>query len=255
MLTVDRAQELLSALGYDPGPHDGVLGPKTSSAIRHFQADHGLPQTGTLDVLTTEQLIAVAVDKGVDKKMPWWGWAMIAVGASLAIWGAYKLATHKRSEREEELLRKLSDLRPTDAFLLPPVHRSSEARWPEPVSSRGVVSSSAPTLDLAPSAPVATPAPASVRHYQPPPATVRSPEPSFVPSARLEPVASGPSAPSTLVDDLPPPPRRATLAEMLDIQAEAERRARALSSPKSSRYDDVLENERRRVIDEHFGRR
>ena len=46
-----------------------------------------------------------------------------------------------------------------------------------------------------------------------------------------------------------------TLAEMLDIQAEAERRARALSSPKSSRYDDVLENERRRVIDEHFGRR
>ena len=44
-----RAQELLVRLGYDPGPADGVAGRATQSALRAFQADMGLEQTGEID--------------------------------------------------------------------------------------------------------------------------------------------------------------------------------------------------------------
>ena len=44
-----RAQELLVRLGYDPGPVDGVAGRATQSALRAFQADMGLEQTGEID--------------------------------------------------------------------------------------------------------------------------------------------------------------------------------------------------------------
>lgn len=43
---VREVQGRLAALGYDPGPADGVAGPRTRGAIRAFQADHGLPVTG-----------------------------------------------------------------------------------------------------------------------------------------------------------------------------------------------------------------
>jgi hypothetical protein len=44
-----RAQELLVGLGYDPGPADGVAGQATQSALRAFQADMGMEQTGEVD--------------------------------------------------------------------------------------------------------------------------------------------------------------------------------------------------------------
>ena len=37
-----RVQAGLAQLGYDPGPVDGVQGPKTTSAIRAYQRDNGL---------------------------------------------------------------------------------------------------------------------------------------------------------------------------------------------------------------------
>src|ERR671918_376441 len=40
---VEDVQAKLAALAYDPGPADGVMGPKTRAAIRAFQADFGLP--------------------------------------------------------------------------------------------------------------------------------------------------------------------------------------------------------------------
>ncbi|RMD65169.1 MAG: peptidoglycan-binding protein [Alphaproteobacteria bacterium] len=40
--TVARVQTALSELGYDPGPVDGILGPKTASAIRQYQREHNL---------------------------------------------------------------------------------------------------------------------------------------------------------------------------------------------------------------------
>lgn len=44
-----RAQQLLVRLGYDPGPVDGVAGQATQTALRAFQADMGLEQTGEID--------------------------------------------------------------------------------------------------------------------------------------------------------------------------------------------------------------
>jgi hypothetical protein len=45
---VIRAQMALDALGYDAGPIDGVMGPRTTAAIKHYQQRVGLPVTGEL---------------------------------------------------------------------------------------------------------------------------------------------------------------------------------------------------------------
>ncbi|MBB4304869.1 localization factor PodJL [Rhodobium orientis] len=43
------AQQLLTELGYDPGPADGVSGPRTRDAVMDFQRKAGLPVTGQVD--------------------------------------------------------------------------------------------------------------------------------------------------------------------------------------------------------------
>lgn len=48
---VRRLQRKLKALGYDPGPVDGRLGPATRRAIRRFQKDSGLEVTGLPDTV------------------------------------------------------------------------------------------------------------------------------------------------------------------------------------------------------------
>lgn len=50
---IAAAQEALRHLGYDPGPSDGVVGPKTREAVKKFERDHGMPETGEI----TPQLI------------------------------------------------------------------------------------------------------------------------------------------------------------------------------------------------------
>ncbi|OGT76550.1 MAG: hypothetical protein A3I78_01090 [Gammaproteobacteria bacterium RIFCSPLOWO2_02_FULL_56_15] len=40
--TVMKIQYQLSRHGYDAGPQDGVMGPKTQEAIRQYQKQHGL---------------------------------------------------------------------------------------------------------------------------------------------------------------------------------------------------------------------
>lgn len=53
---VRRAQIALTTKGYDPGPHDGVIGPRTRDALRRFQAFEGLKVTGRLDAATRARL-------------------------------------------------------------------------------------------------------------------------------------------------------------------------------------------------------
>lgn len=53
-----RVQLLLAKNGYDPGAIDGQLGPKMREALKKFQKDKGISQTGTL---TTETLNALGV--------------------------------------------------------------------------------------------------------------------------------------------------------------------------------------------------
>jgi len=43
---VQRVQELLTGVGYAPGPVDGIFGPKTKVSVLAFQDDHGLRVDG-----------------------------------------------------------------------------------------------------------------------------------------------------------------------------------------------------------------
>lgn len=44
-----QVQEHLKAAGFDPGPIDGIFGPRLKAALRQYQAVHGLQVTGLLD--------------------------------------------------------------------------------------------------------------------------------------------------------------------------------------------------------------
>jgi len=55
---VQNAQNALNSQGYNAGSADGRMGPSTRSAITKFQADHNLPQTGSLDDPTLNALNA-----------------------------------------------------------------------------------------------------------------------------------------------------------------------------------------------------
>lgn len=59
-----QAQSKLAAQGLDPGTLDGVLGAKTIEAIKTFQQQSGLPQSGALDSATLEKLgVGASVEK------------------------------------------------------------------------------------------------------------------------------------------------------------------------------------------------
>lgn len=49
-------QRVLSALGYDPGPQDGVFGPRTLEAVKRFQRESGLTADGIVGPRTVEFL-------------------------------------------------------------------------------------------------------------------------------------------------------------------------------------------------------
>ncbi len=54
---VSRAQEALRELGYEPGPVDGSMGPRTRQALRQYQRDHNLAATGGLNAETRRNLL------------------------------------------------------------------------------------------------------------------------------------------------------------------------------------------------------
>jgi peptidoglycan hydrolase-like protein with peptidoglycan-binding domain len=53
---VKAAQQALKERGFDPGPIDGTMGPKTRAALADFQKKEGLKPTGTLDKKTMARL-------------------------------------------------------------------------------------------------------------------------------------------------------------------------------------------------------
>lgn len=56
---VKAAQQALRDKGYDPGPADGMMGPRTRAAVRDFQRQEGLTVTGRLDGDTMARLGAM----------------------------------------------------------------------------------------------------------------------------------------------------------------------------------------------------
>ena len=57
---VREVQKLLSQLGYDAGPADGILGNRTANAIRLFQMQNRLPVNGRPDMALLQRLRALA---------------------------------------------------------------------------------------------------------------------------------------------------------------------------------------------------
>lgn len=53
---VRTAQRALRSKGYNPGPADGAMGPRTEAAVRQFQQKEGLKETGRLDIDTRARL-------------------------------------------------------------------------------------------------------------------------------------------------------------------------------------------------------
>jgi len=63
---LQTAQRLLAEQGYDPGPADGQMGNKTREALKQFQADRGLSQTGKVDAATRAALTGSQTAKAVE---------------------------------------------------------------------------------------------------------------------------------------------------------------------------------------------
>ena len=64
-----EVQTELTMAGYNPGPADGVAGPRTAAAVRAYQADNGLPADGQvsqplLDHLRSKRLSAYNTGTG-----------------------------------------------------------------------------------------------------------------------------------------------------------------------------------------------
>jgi len=53
---IRQSQERLKAVGFDPGPIDGVMGQRTRDALRLYQETRSLPVTGELDDATFKAL-------------------------------------------------------------------------------------------------------------------------------------------------------------------------------------------------------
>ncbi len=59
-LEVFWVQGVLEDAGYDPGPQDGIMGPRTRVEISRFQRDQDLPKTGRIDTATRAGLQRVS---------------------------------------------------------------------------------------------------------------------------------------------------------------------------------------------------
>lgn len=61
---ISQLQTALLLAGYDPGPADNTLGPRTRQALIKFQKDHNLP-VGNLNMETLNALTQILVEKGI----------------------------------------------------------------------------------------------------------------------------------------------------------------------------------------------
>jgi len=75
-MTILDVQKALSAAGFDPGPLDGVMGPRTRAAIIAYQRAKGLEPDGIVGPITRAALLGVANGpaqpaQSIPLDMPW----------------------------------------------------------------------------------------------------------------------------------------------------------------------------------------
>jgi hypothetical protein len=63
-----RIQIALHALGFDPGPVDSLLGPRTTQAIRRYQERAGMPVTGELSDAEIDALEILSFDRSARRR-------------------------------------------------------------------------------------------------------------------------------------------------------------------------------------------
>lgn len=61
---ITELQKALATLGYNPGPSDGILGPRTRAALTAFQSAHGLPTDGEPGYLTRGRIRSELTGRG-----------------------------------------------------------------------------------------------------------------------------------------------------------------------------------------------
>jgi peptidoglycan hydrolase-like protein with peptidoglycan-binding domain len=61
---IRKVQATLEAKGFDPGPIDGIAGPRTKTAIRNFQERYGMKASGEIDNQTLFALGKVDLASG-----------------------------------------------------------------------------------------------------------------------------------------------------------------------------------------------
>ena len=66
---VQQVQTALQQKGFDPGPIDGVMGPKTQKAIAGFQRQQNLYASGTLDP-KTQSALGINANQGINSEEP-----------------------------------------------------------------------------------------------------------------------------------------------------------------------------------------
>ena len=54
--SIREVQQILQQLGFTPGPADGIMGQQTKDALKKFQQQQNIPQTGRTDQATLQQL-------------------------------------------------------------------------------------------------------------------------------------------------------------------------------------------------------
>jgi len=62
---IRSVQDLLAKLGYKPGPINGRLDPRTSRAIRKFEMDQALPESGRISGPLISRLVHIAAKRRV----------------------------------------------------------------------------------------------------------------------------------------------------------------------------------------------
>lgn len=99
-------QRLLTQLGYDPGPADGVYGPQTRAAIEAFQRHEGLPVDGQVSDALLAHMEMVVSAHATASRTP----ARVSATETATPSSASALAGAKQDELKARLINALEEL-------------------------------------------------------------------------------------------------------------------------------------------------